>query len=228
MDDTRLPKCVMFGEMVGGAGCVGGQEKEWMGCFLDDLRAFGINADQWTIAAQDEGEWRRTAEQGAEHFMTKLIVAERTKAELRHAVVCPNVTGRTKKRIAQASGLVLVRSPLLTSHKWRELVSFRRLVCRCHGVFSLALRLFCFASVFVSMLLFGGTLVVGLITKPLGFVQDARDVMALFDEWLGVLGSGVFVCWTIPLQDDTPVCHDCLVVNGTSTFIINISSRYGC
>ena len=42
-----------------------------MGCFLDDLRAFGINADQWTIAAQDEGEWRRTAEQGAEHLMAK-------------------------------------------------------------------------------------------------------------------------------------------------------------
>ena len=29
--DTRLPKCVMCGELVGGAGCVGGQEKEWMG-----------------------------------------------------------------------------------------------------------------------------------------------------------------------------------------------------
>ena len=56
MEDTRLPKCVMFVEMVGGAGCGGGQEKEWMGCFLDDLRAFGINANQWTTAAQDEGE----------------------------------------------------------------------------------------------------------------------------------------------------------------------------
>ena len=38
MEDTRLPRCVMFGEMVGGAGCVGGQEKEWVWCFLDDLR----------------------------------------------------------------------------------------------------------------------------------------------------------------------------------------------
>ena len=101
MEDTRLPKCVMFGEMVGGAGCVGGQEKEWMGCFLDDVRAF-TNADQCTTAAQDEGEWRRTAEQGAEHFMAKWIVAEKTKAGLRHAVVCPNVTGRTKERIAQS------------------------------------------------------------------------------------------------------------------------------
>ena len=28
MEDTRLPKCVMFVEMTGGAGCAGGQEKE--------------------------------------------------------------------------------------------------------------------------------------------------------------------------------------------------------
>ena len=56
MKDTRLPKCVMFGELEGGAGCVRGQEKEEMGCFLDDLRGFGINADQWTTTAQGEGE----------------------------------------------------------------------------------------------------------------------------------------------------------------------------
>ena len=42
MEDLRLTKCVMFGELVGGAGCVGGQGKGWMGCFLDDLKAFGI------------------------------------------------------------------------------------------------------------------------------------------------------------------------------------------
>ena len=51
MEDTRLPKCVMFRELVEGAGCVGGQEKEWMGCSVDDLRAFSINAHQCTIAA---------------------------------------------------------------------------------------------------------------------------------------------------------------------------------
>ena len=71
-----------------------------MGCLLDDLRAFDINADQWTTAAQYEGEWRKTAEQGAESFMAKWIAAEEVRAGLRHAVVCPNVTGRTKERIA--------------------------------------------------------------------------------------------------------------------------------
>ena len=74
----------------------GEQEKEWMGCFLDDLRAFDINVDQWMKAAQDEGEWRRTAEQEAGYFMAKWIAAEKTRAGLRHTLVCPNVTGRTK------------------------------------------------------------------------------------------------------------------------------------
>ena len=86
----------------GGGGLREGQEKEWIGCFLDDLRAFGINPDQWTTAAQDEGEWRRTAEKGAECFMAKWIAAEKGRAGLRHAVVRLNVTGRTKERIAQS------------------------------------------------------------------------------------------------------------------------------
>ena len=34
--------------------------------------------------------------------MAKWIVAEKTKAGLRHAVVCSNVTGRIKERIAQS------------------------------------------------------------------------------------------------------------------------------
>ena len=34
--------------------------------------------------------------------MAKLITAEKARAGLRHAVVCPNVTGRTKERIAQS------------------------------------------------------------------------------------------------------------------------------
>ena len=77
MEDTTLPKCVMFVEMVGGAGCVGGQRKERMASFLDDLRAFGINADQWTTAVQDEGKWPRSVEQGAKRFMAKWITAEK-------------------------------------------------------------------------------------------------------------------------------------------------------
>ena len=48
--------------------------------------------------------------------MAKWIAAEKIKAGLRHAVVCPNVTGRTKKRIdpkqaGLAGSLALVDYP---------------------------------------------------------------------------------------------------------------------
>ena len=66
-----------------------------MGCLLEGLRTFGINADQWTTAVQNEAEWRRTAEQESERFMVEWIAAEKVRAELRYAVVCPNMTERT-------------------------------------------------------------------------------------------------------------------------------------
>ena len=69
---------------------------EWMGCFLDDL---GINADQWTTAAQDEGGWRRTAEQGAEQFMAIWIAAEESRAGLRRAVV-PECDGKDQREFS--------------------------------------------------------------------------------------------------------------------------------
>ena len=74
-----------------------------MGCFLDDLRAFDINVDQWMIAAQDEEELRRTTEKGPDRFIPKEIAVEKARAGLLpRAVVCPNVTGRTTERRAQS------------------------------------------------------------------------------------------------------------------------------
>ena len=37
-----------------------------------------------------------------ERFMAKWIAAEKARAGLRHAVACPNVTGRTKETIVQS------------------------------------------------------------------------------------------------------------------------------
>ena len=36
IEDTRLPKCVMFGKLVEGSGFVGRQENEWIGGGLDN------------------------------------------------------------------------------------------------------------------------------------------------------------------------------------------------
>ena len=58
-----------------------------MRCLLDDLRVFGMNAEQWMTVAQNEGEWSKTEEQEAECFMVTWTASEKTRAGLRHEVV---------------------------------------------------------------------------------------------------------------------------------------------
>ena len=86
----------------GGRGLCGGPGKRVDGVFPGRSQSFRHQRRPVDDCSPDEGEWCRTTEQGAEQFMAKWIVAEKTKAGLRHAVVCPNVTGRTKKRMAKS------------------------------------------------------------------------------------------------------------------------------
>ena len=51
-----MPKCVIFGELVGTVAFVGGQGKQWVGYLLNNLIAFGINAYQWATVARGKEE----------------------------------------------------------------------------------------------------------------------------------------------------------------------------
>ena len=100
----------------GGRGLRGGAGKRVDGVFPGRPQSLRHQRRPLYDCSPGRGEWCRTAEQGAEHFIAKWIVAEKAKAGLRHAVVCPNVTGRTKKRIAQskrarAGSLALIDKP---------------------------------------------------------------------------------------------------------------------
>ena len=86
----------------GGRGLCGGPGKRVDEVFPGRPHSFRYRRRPVDDCSPGRGEWRRTAEQGAEHFMAKLIAVEKVKAGLRHAVVCPSVTWRTKKRIAQS------------------------------------------------------------------------------------------------------------------------------
>ena len=85
--------------MGGGRGLCGGPGKRVDGVFPGRPQSFRHQRRPVDDCSPGRGEWRRTAEQGAGHFMAKWIVGEKAKAGLRQAVVCPNVTG-----IALASG----------------------------------------------------------------------------------------------------------------------------
>ena len=84
-----------------GAGYVGGQEK-YDRVFPERLQGFRHQRRPVYDCSPGREGMAQNSGQGPEHFMAKWIVAEKARAGLRHAIVCSNVTGRTKERIAQS------------------------------------------------------------------------------------------------------------------------------
>ena len=55
MREERLPQRVMLGELVGGKGYSGGQEKDWMVHLEEDMFVFGMKFEGWRKAVQKAG-----------------------------------------------------------------------------------------------------------------------------------------------------------------------------
>ena len=101
MGNTRLPKCVCSEKW--GARAVWGARKKKSG--------WGVSwtTSELSTSTPTSGRLQpRTRRNGAERQNKEQNISwqngslqQKNKAELRHAVVCPNVTGMTKERIAQ-------------------------------------------------------------------------------------------------------------------------------
>ena len=85
MGEERLPQRVMLGELVGGKGYSGGQEKGWMAHLKEDMSVFGMKFEGWRKAAQKAGRWFRRVEEGVELFMRNWHETERRKVAERRA-----------------------------------------------------------------------------------------------------------------------------------------------
>ena len=66
MGEKRLPQRVMVGELVGGKGYSGGQEKDCLAHLKEDISVFGMKFEGLRKAAQKAGRWFRRVEEGAE------------------------------------------------------------------------------------------------------------------------------------------------------------------
>ena len=96
----------MLGELVGGKGYSGGQEKDWLVHLKEDMSVFGVKFEGWRKAAQKAGRWFRRVEKGAESFMRKRHDAERCKAAERHAKAkaAPSTVGISKAAGGRGAG----------------------------------------------------------------------------------------------------------------------------
>ena len=71
MEDTRLPKCVVFGEMVDGAGCVGGPGKIVDGMFPGRPQSFRHQRRTVDDCSPGRGGVAQDGGTRAEHFIAK-------------------------------------------------------------------------------------------------------------------------------------------------------------
>ena len=100
MEDTRLPKCVMF---LGGGGLTVWGARKKSGCccsgvFLGRPQSFRHQRRP----VDDCSPGRGGMAQNSGTFYGEMDRCRESQAELRHVVVCSNVTGRTKERITQS------------------------------------------------------------------------------------------------------------------------------
>ena len=90
----------------------------------------------------------------------------------------------------KASGIVLVRSPLLTSHTWRELVSSGRFVCRCHVVFLWCYV--CFVSYRFCLYAFENATLRSIVLRYAGVPIALRFFFLSFFSLFGDVGFSLF------------------------------------
>ena len=102
MVDTKLPRSAWCLGNWWGAQAAWGAGKRVDGVSPGRPQSFRYQRRPVDDCSPDKGGWRKAAEQGAERFMAKWIAAEKVRAGLRHAGVCPNVTERIKERRAQS------------------------------------------------------------------------------------------------------------------------------
>ena len=86
----------------GRRGLCGGPGKRVDGVFPGRLQSFRHQRRPVDDCTPGQGGMAQNGRTRAEYFIAKWIAAEKARAGLRHAVVYPNVMGRTKERIAQS------------------------------------------------------------------------------------------------------------------------------
>ena len=117
MDDTRLPKIALYGELSSGVRSVGGQRKRYKDTLKQSLRSCGISVDNWELIAVDRSSWRSTIAHGIAHFETRRReLAEERRAARKAKKSNPNTDSGDESWTCPACGRVCGSRIGLFSH----------------------------------------------------------------------------------------------------------------
>ena len=83
MPDHRLPKTLLFGELLEGKHSLGCPKKRFKDTLKASLKAFNISHTTWEQTAEDRDGWRAAVHQGAKSYEANRIAAAEQRREAR-------------------------------------------------------------------------------------------------------------------------------------------------
>ena len=111
MDDTRLPKQVLFGELKKGKRKQCKPKKRWKDCIHRDLKELGLEEECWYDDCLNRHYWRSVVSMGADEFNERLIPLAERKRRIRHerqlqlmGARCVDTTGMSEEFECSQSG----------------------------------------------------------------------------------------------------------------------------
>ena len=83
MDNYRIPKQMLYGQLSGGLRTQGGQRKRYKDCLKSNLKACHMDHEHWEALAQDRDRWRRTCDTSLSVFEQERICQLKLKRQRR-------------------------------------------------------------------------------------------------------------------------------------------------
>ena len=74
MEDTRIPKQLLFGELTTGKRPQHGVKRRYKDCLKSELKGTHINTDNWQELALNPLKWKETVKEGCKDFLRVIVL----------------------------------------------------------------------------------------------------------------------------------------------------------
>ena len=91
MDDSRLPKLLLFGQLATGTRAGGRPRLRFIDSCKRDMKLCGININSWESLASNRSEWRAAINKGSHQAQTKQMTKPREKRHRLAAKTTPSL-----------------------------------------------------------------------------------------------------------------------------------------
>ena len=122
MDDSRLPKIVLHGDVVEGKRKRGGKLLMYRHCVKEDLKLFNIDFETWQVMCLDRNQWRKLLHDGLKVFQDKwLQKREVAKTKRRLKEVENHRRRRCRTKINDRETLTIIKKRKICFDKFNKI-----------------------------------------------------------------------------------------------------------